>query len=818
MTTSQALRLVRGDKYIDLSSSPYAINEFTPPPMALTPTVATGSSANRTGGGKLVATSYNDRSLSFSVRVLGTTATQIRNAINAIVNLLAGYNEDQSVKMYIEYAPISDTPEPLWGTYGARLHYEIVYGTASVWDNYSNGPLRAEGALVYVSCEIKPFAETNQLQLCTATGGINEDRLGSLKGVSRGLLVPEATTNKHTNPVFGNSTYDTNWTTGASLIKSQITTNPLLGYSSVQLTAAAAANNTFYEAITLTATTYTLSYYVTLPDLSTPSSTQLQVVYDGAAQSSTYYQIEGGLYLVWASVTGTAAAHNCGIVVKNGYTVILHAAQCEAKAYPTPLAYGDMMGCAWSSTAHASASTRTAASCKLPITDAVIKAGEGSVRMIVRFDVANTFSRDMYFCDLRDAGHTSAPYLVYDSGSDIFSLVHSGGTATSSGALTFSASTNYVIHATWGAGTATLYVNGSQVDSDAYTSSTLGANMWIGTTYVTSAPPIGALSLATFGTALTSTQVANDYASLLPALTQNTAIDPIPFFWTTSGDNILGLDTGKLPFGVAAGIPGSIDALTEIRATASSDFSTVGYLLLNCFKTKITIPSYLLILDSQGSAAAGDYGGQHRNTAAVDSGSKWQVSTSTSGGAGVTKPFAIELDNRQSTYLARLKAASATSLNIFASCIMASAYSDAKLITTNTSYRCVRTNPIILDLYKGSYTGMSIGSVVFGGVYATTLTGTLSVDVDWTGVLFDDVLIVQAVGGTVAVIRGNETRYATATTIYNLINKIGNEIKFAPNKYNHLQAYLGVDSAVDPLTTYTTTIGTIYVTPRWALL
>jgi hypothetical protein len=56
------------------------------------------------------------------------------------------------------------------------------------------------------------------------------------------------------------------------------------------------------------------------------------------------------------------------------------------------------------------------------------------------------------------------------------------------------------------------------------------------------------------------------------------------------------------------------------------------------------------------------------------------------------------------------------------------------------------------------------------------------------------------------------------TVLQSALSTIGKPLEFEPNKVNHLACYFCPDVAVDPILTYTATVGKIYLTPRWALL
>lgn len=618
MTTYPTLKLVKGTATIDLNdrSSYYLRDDFVPPETVNQAQIATGSAVNRSGG-RLVDRKPQMRSWSFSVRVVGSSDADIVAKVRVIKALLVQAG-DVSEPVKLRYKSNSDTPEPLWGQFGAWVDYTVIDGGLTIGPDYMKGARRAKAIAVTFNLTIQPYVTGKQQRVLTASGGVQDDRIGSLTGRARGLLVPEATTNLHTNPVFGNATYDTNWTSGASLIKSKVTDKAFVpfGFAAVKLTATAAANNTFTESITLTVATYTLSYYVMLPDLSAVSSTQCQVVYDGAAQTTTFTQIEGGLYVAHCQVTGTAAAHTCGLVVKNTYTVIVCAGQCELKDYRTPLAHGAMLGHAWTGTAHASSSTRTVATCKITNDVNTLLAGGGTIRVVWRPDRASTGAWQSalgFLFDTRN-GLSASMLAYYDATNDIFIFSIDGTVAAITSTQTFSAGDAIILHFTWGPSGIFIFKNGTQAGTNAtFVVPTLYTYLHVGgfnngLNYKCG----GTLALETFGVQMTAQQVADDAANMLAALARGGTLEAMPWLWTKDGDDVVDNcnDSTRDNWCVVGGVDGDAAAETEYSLTASGFDASID-IGLNAVDDWVDPVSYSYA-DYSGTVDANSSGGAYQ--------------------------------------------------------------------------------------------------------------------------------------------------------------------------------------------------------------
>jgi hypothetical protein len=368
--TTPIFKLTKGVRYIDLQAGRYRVHQgWAPPSAAILPLLAEGTSANRNGAA-LAGRRPVTRSFSLRVNVTGSTDAEIRRGVNDIDAMLALAGDDLE-PLYLEFKPNSDTLEPMWGNYGVNLCYEIVSGSVEIEKSYLTGARLANDVDVIISMTVKPYAVGKPQLLCSATGGVREDVIGSSDGSSRGLVVAEATPtggNQFGNPVFGYSTWNGGWSAGVNVNAAQNTdpTYILFGRSSARLTAFSGSSATYTQSINLGSTsTHTVSAYVKKRDGSVVTTADAKMYYAGD-QTTSVLSVGDGWYRLSASFTGIASAQNVGISLQAaGVELFADMFQVELGTYATPPCYGDMLGCAWGGTAHSSTSSRTAARIRL---------------------------------------------------------------------------------------------------------------------------------------------------------------------------------------------------------------------------------------------------------------------------------------------------------------------------------------------------------------------------------------------------------------------------------------------------------------------
>jgi len=567
----------KGKTSLDVAAAPFAVHTWTPPGIIQEYNISSGTSANRYGGGSLVGSRLANRTFGLTLRILATSEQALRSHVRQVIDYTRSY-DDPVEPLYFEFKP-NALPTPSWGQFGAPLRYEVVGCTWNLGSGYQTEKGRASGYTLEGMLEVKPAALGLRQQLFTGVGGINAD-YASTDGRSRGMVLGEATTNLVTNPVFGAATYSTGWTAGASLVVAQ-NKDPqyiLYGLSSVYLTATAATNVSYYRTINLGDTdTYTLSAYVRRKDGAAVTSADVLIRF-GTIQTPAYTALGGGWYKLSITAAGQAAGVPYGITVQSGYSVYLSGLQLEKLDYATPFCYGDLPGCAWTSTAHASTSTRTGASIKRTLAD-VFHLPAFSVSVTFKADCANTISRDMVMFDTRDGGHTTSVWANFESTDDKIYLTD-GTNTISSAAQTIAVGDviNYVF--TGGPAGLAIYKNGSATpiaSGATYTYPSAGASLFLNSNYSAANQILGTVyGITLYDKQLSATEAAAVGTAALAAANAGHRVDWMPVLWTADGDNTVDSD---LEYALAAGIPGSLDAVTEfvteVPVAAAGEWTTL---------------------------------------------------------------------------------------------------------------------------------------------------------------------------------------------------------------------------------------------------
>lgn len=819
------LKLMQGNRILDLNDQAryYLSTDFTPPSASLVPLFSGNSEGY--GGADLISESSENRQLAFTVNLVGTSVGQIEQAARNVKQMLRR-TTDPTSPLYLVFLPDDTVPEPLWGQFGTMKRYEVVYGQASLSEGYLIGTRRASDINLSVSLILRPVMIGKQQRLCTATGGIIEDNIGMADGSSRGLIVPEVTMNKYTNPIFGHATWNNDWPAGAGLIVSQNTDKNFLlpeTINSAKITATdvAGINTIFYQLINVGNTNaHTISLYVKRPD-SGAISASICGVYYAALKSTTYTDLGNGIWKLTALVTGVAGNLATGIQMQAGYTIYLLAAQIEEKVYDTPLTYGDRLGCAWTGTAHASTSTRTAAVCKLPIAADTFATGQWSIGMIVLFPFANTYPNLAMLFDASDAGHATGPLAYYQSASDYIAFEYSGA-AVATGALTFAAGTKYILHFIFTGEAISLYVNGSLAGSAAAVSANFGANLCLGSTYNSSSYDNSTLmELSIYNIALSATQVANDYANLSQVIADDKRIGALPWLWTKDGDNVVDNcdDSTHDNWCVAGGIPGDLDAETVIDATLNNQLSTPGAVWISKLPMEeFYSPTNFLYGEGSGTAGAG-----------TDSASNYKLTEVLNGLAIIcnilnpTNQIAINaLLGKEYYAITRLydEGANLSLATAFVYGAGSTALSTIKAISTTTAFRLFITDPVVMtSLPKQITDGRTSYGVLFY-LLGIRSTGTANVRVDFFMVMPRPVVKIYSGSATDARFvyykRSAQSIYST-----NILNGdlgvTGDVIELSPGKYNILISAIS-EVAWSMTIADTLTYNSIMITPRWLLL
>lgn len=549
---------------LNLLSAPYSLgDDFVPPSTVPAYNLTVGTSANRYGGGVLVGSKANNIEWSFTVRILGSTTQYIEAAARRLSAFLK-----QAGPVWLEFS--SFDVEPLWGQTLGR--YEIVTGDVYLGDEYTDSRLRTMANRARVELNIKPYRYGIQQRLASALGGVWLDTLGTGNGEARGLRVPEATTNKAKNPVISTGrALAVSWTEGANLIVSDLIDKRYRFPGSVYATliiSKSAVGNTFTESIAAgNANKHSISGLFYRPDGGAVTSSDVQMYYGGAL-ATTFRSLGNGLYLGYSdNFDGVAGATATGIVVPAGRSVIFLGYQLEEKAYHTPICFGEMLGCAWTGTAAASTTTRTAGRVRLAVASDTFVNNLWAVHFAWIPDYASTAAGDRYLFSL-GAANIRCTFTAAD---DKINLLDNTNTA-STAALTFSASDVLEVLAVGGNSGLAVYVKNHTTGTTysgtnaTYTVPAAASYIYIGTDDSAANHAGGIFPLfETYNDDLTSAQNTALQAALSAILTAGGHVGDIPWLWTKDGDNTVDNcnDSTRDNFCVCHGIPGTAAADTE---------------------------------------------------------------------------------------------------------------------------------------------------------------------------------------------------------------------------------------------------------------
>ena len=553
-------KLTKGTTYIDLHAGRYTLAEdFVPPTTVIAPQITTGGI--KTGETAL------PRDWGFGVRVWGTSSAEVKRGVDDLANFLKRAG-DEAEPMYFEWREDSNvSAEPVWGQFGATRRMEVISGSLGYWESYATGTVMTRAVFVPVALTVKPWAQGSRQRLATATGGICEDWIGTTDGRSRGLIVAEGDAtngNKMTNPMFGHAAaWNTGWTAGADVTVSQ-NTNPefvLFGGLSAKIIGDGGAADYYTQSIAAgggAGDNHVLSCYAKMPDGGVISATQCALYY-GANAATTYTAVGNGWYRLTAAVEGIVAATITGITVEQNYTIYADGFQLEQRDYATSFFYGDMLGCHWVTTAHASASHRVAS--KLSIPSNILEQKYGTLRFVWRANRSST---------TYDAGAALGRAIALDGGSEIL-LIYNGTNwvfSSATAADTFSSGDVVIIHCTWNPATIYIYKDGSLSGSDTNVISTVGTTIYLGSeTDGTQAIGGTIMGFAAYNSQMSTAEVLADYTNIAPLVADGQSIDPIPYLWTVGGDNFVHYEDSGNYCNVATvgGVAGDAPAKTEFK-------------------------------------------------------------------------------------------------------------------------------------------------------------------------------------------------------------------------------------------------------------
>lgn len=815
-------RLQHGSTYIDLTAAPYALDsKFVPPGMQTDVQMSTGT-ANNTRGGREISRTPRDTEMSLPLKVYGTTTAQTHGAVERLSAFVNAALADKSNKLYFVYHPNDDVPHtPKWGQ--RHAYYEIKSWYPPAIDRfYNTADNRAKTFFINCVFAIGPHILGRAQLAGSATGGIVEQVLGAADQRSRGLAIPAATTNKMTNPVYGHSTYDNGWSIGASASKEQITDPEfvLFGKSSLLYTRRASAAWTLYQSINAGNTnTHTLTVYAKKLDGSAVTSSDATLWY-GTAQTTTYTAVGNGWYRLSASFSGIAAATNVGLVGNAvGVSLVADGWHLEEKSIATPVAYGDLPGCAWSGTAHASTSTRTAAEWTVPFADFL--ATEFTMRFVWRPDYSSTaLGGDIIFVDTTDG--SAGVRFFYQQSSNTWRFSDGTNTVASS-TSSFTAASNYVFHLVAKRGSLKIYRSGVQIATGStYTPPTAPANVWIGCSNVPGNHTGGRYSdLTTWGLGLSESEIAADYADLSAHIAGDgygQVRHPVPWHWTVDGDGIYDGcdDSTHKNWGIVGGVPGSVPASTQMQIDKTGLTSQLDILQTAIPYRYFAKQNQLFFGDQSGGADAAACGGESY---------QFILSTVAPYDAVTMEPVYTALFNDVPIHFyVRAKHASASGsvdANRYIYNNRGYVQDRAVALAVTTSYKLFYLGDLLLNVPQSS------GSIADPAInFTSAMGGYFYVDfmVAFAGNRLTITPTLNLWPGGGAAGTSPDTLYLDATTKWGYFDTGsyapltgGDQIAVSPHALNMLSLYYNTDGSSHTLTP-AITISRVEVTPRWSLL
>jgi hypothetical protein len=755
---------------------------------------------------------------------MGASNATCEHQLDILNSFLQQAGSNPTEPLYFCWKPDSNVSfEPLWGQFGAFRRVEIIAADSrSKWDEYLAGNIRSRAIIASIGITINSVILGKDQLLGVAYGGIMEDTAGVMDGVSRGLIIPETTTNKMTNPVFGNSTWNNGWTASAGI---QATKNInrefiLFGNCSAKLIGGAAG--TFTQSIAAGNTNkHSCEFYMKRPDGAAVTAADVICYYAAGSRPTTYIPVGNGWYKISAeNFNGIAAASIIGVYIGVGIELYLSGAMFVEKTYNVWMAYGDMMGCAWTGAAHATTSTRTQASYRLPIDDTTFNYGQWTARIVWKSQWSITGLLKCFMVD--NTTNLKFTFTVQDK----FNLTDGTNTAESA-ALTIVAGTIYILHITASLSGLAIYRNGISIASAAtYTPPAVGTHLYLGT-YQDLGNRTGGtyMDFSTFDRAMTGAEVLADYNNISSLVSSGDGmgkcLSPIPWLWTKDGDSVTDnyVDATHDPQAIINGVPGDLPARTIWYLTLTNH----GDSLIVSHKPWPTFVRHSIAFsDMQGTAVGGALGGE-ATTHSVATGSNHVI---TDGGG--TDSILIRQDTN---YFLGDKGWLLVSLNDAGAGLQSDIivyFGSVSQLGGKWNYpvadgtlRVFLVGPISLpsDLYRSySWLDPNISLDIF--LYLTRSTGTNNIQLDWLEYLSGNVVYIDCTPGDPYVL------LIDGKTVYGIdnVSMVESYLTFrgdvaldlVPNKYNSIVSYSGDKDAATVLAN-TLTFTKVIITPRYLM-
>lgn len=557
MISSEIGKFVKGKHVLDLTDSTgrYSLEfDFSPP-----------------------GASQAARGWTFGVRTNATTPAENMRAMRDLQFFLdmAG-EQDEPLYFYHKPRNKKDTRmnfEPSLGTFGRFERYLVQQGavTPSInWTAFSALTNPTSGNRVTLN--IDPVSYAAPQPLANVTGGVYYNTLGKVDAAARGVSIGDAETNKMTNPVFGHATYDTNWTAQANLeaVENRAKEFILFGDRSVKITAQASATDIFFQTINVGNTnTHIIMVFAKLNNSGTISNSNVRPYANSATVTdATYIEISDGWWVIFKAFTGVASNRSTGVRVTEKFTAYIGGVFLYERATPTAPIYGDMLGCAWTGTAHASTSTRTVAAAKWVFDEvAVVDEGTFEQSWEVDFDTADVTANITLF----DTGTFILEYLFLTDALRFGDGTNSVSTSAF-GVLTYGQHVD--IHCTFHPDNGlNLYIDGAlDVASAAdYSPADAPTNVFLGSDTATGTHCGGIFThFQIYTHEMSAAEVLASRTEMTALIDDDQMPAAIPMLWSSAGAGSIDIidDSTHVNYAVALGIPGTLDALSTWSVNA----------------------------------------------------------------------------------------------------------------------------------------------------------------------------------------------------------------------------------------------------------
>lgn len=821
-------RLVHGPHSLDLNDGTYSVFDFDFPTELVELSISSGSSANRFAGGRVTGRKFSDRNWAPSIMITGASVLETSLAARRLRDFLE-LTADTRYEMYFEYMPHrAYSAVPVWGQ--DRLRFHIKYGRAMLDASYYIADVPQKILVVPLDLLIGPNAVGLRQRLASAKGCIIEDTLGTTDGAIRGTIVAPSITNKITNPVFGHATWNNGWLVWADLVGQKNTDMEHVLWGSVSAKVTRVGTGSNYKLLQIinvgNTNTHQLMAYVKKLDGTAVTAADARLFYNDHLPT-TYTPCGGGWYQLTASVTGINASIFCGVAIWALNTpMFIAGVQLAESSTVVPFIYGDMLGCSWTGTPHASTSTSTAGYVRIP-TAGILSAGGGTIRMAVRHLSAYDRAGNGYlFSD-------GTFWAAYNQSVDKWQF--SDGTDTIGGAgaaQSFATGDIQILHFVWGPAGKQIYLNGALYATSATLAAwSVGDYLYIGSTNTPNQHFNGTiLGTLIFDVPLTAAEIAADYAQASAHVRGGDGcgqrLDAIPWLWTKDGDNQVDNcnDSTRDNWAVCAGIPGNVEADTTFQLETSNG-RTVA---ISRFDTHVFVDPGVLYADdfsedtntADATCSGGDY---HRVIVGVNQAVAFPA-------AGVSNRSILEEIFGREYYMAMRIYDEAASDTLYIQGVIynggqGSIIGEPRAVSASRAWRLLRTHPVYVPQFNRSIIPFRNYSYLYYMLPLIARSGSKDyVRFDYICAVPRPVVRIGSLSSFIVPTATNfvyNGMYADAVSsagFEGAVDVSGDPVALVPGKYNALISFIGMDAANAATITWTLTYTGVYIIPRWGLM